>query len=118
MGLGWRGTARGLVASADDTLIAARTGRQAGFKGGTCMRANQVAALNQGFTPTEAETARAQSVIATYASAQGRGETSGLLHGERIDAPRAAIAADLMTLANACEARERGRAIVVLAHTP
>jgi citrate lyase beta subunit len=116
IGAWWRGTSRGLVASADDTLLAARTGRQAGFKGGICMRAYQVAALHQGFTPTEAETAWAQSVIATFAKARDNGDASALLDGERIDAARAAIAADLMTLAAACESRERGRGIVAQNH--
>jgi citrate lyase subunit beta/citryl-CoA lyase len=116
IGAWWRGTSRGLVASADDTLIAARTGRQAGFKGGICMRAYQVAALNQGFTPTEAETAWAQSVMAAFAEACDNGEASAFLDGERIDTSRAAIAADLMALAGACEARERGRAIVAQTH--
>ena len=116
IGAWWRGTSRGLVASADDSLIAARTGRQAGFKGGICMRAYQVAALNQGFTPTEAETARAQSVIATFAEAQDNGQSSAFLDGERLDAPRAAIAAGLIAWAGACEARERGRAIVTQTH--
>lgn len=116
IGAWWRGTSRGLVASADDTLLAARTGRQTGFKGGIGMRAYQVAALNQGFTPTEAETARAQSAIAAFNGARDNGESSVLLDGERIDASRAAIAADLISLAAACEARERGRAIVAQAH--
>ncbi len=116
IGAWWRGTSRGLVASADDTLLAARTGRQAGFQGGIGMRAHQVAALNQGFTPTAAETARAQAVIAAFTEARDRGEASGTLDGERMDAPRAAIAADLIALGDACEARERGRAIVAQTH--
>jgi citrate lyase subunit beta/citryl-CoA lyase len=117
IGAWWRGTSRGLVASADDTLMAARTGRQAGFKGGIGMRAHQVTALNQGFTPTEAETAWAQSAIATFAAARDRGQTSAFLGGERIDASRAAIATGLLAWAAACEARERGRAIVAKTHT-
>ncbi|ETX05979.1 MAG: hypothetical protein ETSY2_19775 [Candidatus Entotheonella gemina] len=116
IGAWWRGTSRGLVASAGDTLTAARTGRQAGFKGGICMRAYQVAALHQGFTPTEAEAARAQSVIAAYTEARDNGEASAFLDGERIDASRAAIAADLLALSAACESRERGRAIVAQTH--
>src|SRR5262249_48064188 len=59
IGAWWRATSRGLVASYDDTLAAALTGRQAGFKGGLCMRAHQVAALNKGFTPTDEEIAHA-----------------------------------------------------------
>ncbi len=117
IGAWWRGTSRGLVASAEDTLAAARTGRQAGFKGGICMRPYQVEALNQGFTPSPAETARAQSAIAAFSVARDSGASSATAGGERIDAPRAAIAADLMALAVACEKRERGRAIVTQAST-
>lgn len=55
VGAWWRTTSRGLVASYDDTLQAARTGRLAGFRGALCMRASQVEALNRGFTPSESE---------------------------------------------------------------
>ncbi len=55
VGAWWRATSRGLVASYDDTLQAAVTGRQAGFRGALCMRPNQVEALNRGFTPSESE---------------------------------------------------------------
>lgn len=115
IGAWWRGTSRGLVASAEDTLTAARTGRSAGFKGGICMRAHQVAALNQGFTPGAEETAQAQSVIAAFSEARASGAARAVAGGERIDAPRAAIAAGVMALAAACEKRERGRAIVAQA---
>lgn len=88
IGAWWRATSRGLVASYDDTLAAAITGRHAGFKGALCMRAHQVAALNLGFTPTDADIAHAQSVHATMAE-------------------------HLTALAAACAAREQGRATVV-----
>jgi len=51
IGAWWRATSRGLVASFEETLAAAITGRQAGFKGALCLRPHQVAALNQAFTP-------------------------------------------------------------------
>jgi citrate lyase beta subunit len=105
IGAWWRASSRGLVASPEDTLEAAITGRQTGFKGGICMRANQVAALNQGFTPTDSETASAKSALAAPAEAQGNGSV--------IDASRAAIAANLLAWATACAAREQGRATVV-----
>ena len=94
IGAWWRGTSRGLVASYDDTLAAAITGRQAGFKGGLCMQAHQVTALNTGFTPTDEETA------AAVAQANG-------------DASHAAIAANLVALSTACKEREQARAAVV-----
>ncbi len=106
IGAWWRATSRGLVASSDDALAAAVTGRQAGFKGGLCMRAHQVAALNQGFTPTGDETSHAESVIAAFAAARDNGDSSVTLNGEHIDASRAAVAANLLAWAAACEGRE------------
>ena len=67
VGAWWRATSRGLVASYQDTLEAALTGRQAGFRGALCMRANQVEALNKGFTPSESEV-ESHEAISTRAS--------------------------------------------------
>jgi len=106
IGAWWRATTRGLVASYEDTLAAAITGRQAGFKGGLCMRAHQVAALNRGFTPTDEEIAHAESVLVACAVAQGK-------DGTGLEASRAAIAAHLIAWAAACQGREQGRATVV-----
>jgi citrate lyase subunit beta/citryl-CoA lyase len=113
IGAWWRATSRGLVASYDDTLAAAITGRQAGFKGALCMRAHQVAALNLGFTPTPEETAQATSVMAAFTAARANGSASVLQDGTVIDAARAAIAANLVAWAAACTAREQGRATVM-----
>jgi citrate lyase beta subunit len=113
IGAWWRATSRGLFASYADTLAAAITGRQAGFKGGLCMRAHQVAALNQGFTPTDKETAHARSVIAAFARGRDNGGASIHMHGEVIDAARVAIAENLLAWAAACAGREQGRATVV-----
>lgn len=112
IGAWWRATSRGLVASYDDTLAAAVTGRQAGFKGALCLRAHQVAALNKGFTPTDEETAAARSLLAAFARGPGQGSGSGPFHGVSSDAPRAAIAAHLLAWAAACARREQGRALV------
>ena len=49
VGAWWRATSRGMSASPRDTLQAATTGRLAGFRGAMCMRAEQVAALNEGY---------------------------------------------------------------------
>lgn len=49
VGAWWRATSRGMSASPQDTLRAAKTGRLAGFKGAMCMRADQAAALNEGY---------------------------------------------------------------------
>lgn len=96
IGAWWRATSRGLVAGYDDTLTAAISGRQAGFKGALCLRAHQVAALNKGFTPTTAEIAQAESILA-----------AGTMSIE------AAIATDLLAWAAACRQREQGRTTVL-----
>ena len=49
VGAWWRATSRGLVASSDETLRAATTGRLAGFRGALCMRPEQVPALNEAY---------------------------------------------------------------------
>jgi citrate lyase beta subunit len=77
------------------------------------MRAHQVAALNQGFTPTDDDTAHARSVIAAFAKERANGGTSIYMHGEIIDAARAAIAENLLAWAAACAGREQGRTTVV-----
>ena len=77
------------------------------------MRAYQIAALNQGFTPTDEETAHATSVLAAFAAAQAEGSASTRLDGEVIDATRAATAANLITWGDLCARREQGRATVV-----
>jgi citrate lyase subunit beta / citryl-CoA lyase len=112
IGAWWRATSRGLVASYDDTLVAAITGCQAGFKGGLCMRTHQVPALNTGFTPTDEEIAQAESVLAACAAAQANG-ASMRKDGTVIAASRAAIAANLIAWAAACKKRDQGRAMVV-----
>jgi citrate lyase beta subunit len=113
IGAWWRATSRGLVASYDDTLTAAITGRQAGFKGGLCLRTHQVRALNKGFTPTDEEIAQAESVLAACTAAQANGGARVPKDGTRIDVSRAAIAANLIAWAEACKKREQGRATVV-----
>jgi citrate lyase subunit beta/citryl-CoA lyase len=113
IGAWWRATSRGLVASYENTLQAAISGRQAGFKGALCMRAHQVAALHHGFTPTKGETAHAESVIAAFTASEASGGASVRLDGELVDATRAAVAANLIAWAAACDRREQGRATVV-----
>ena len=92
VGAWWRATSRGLVASYDDTLEAAITGRLAGFRGALCMRANQVNALNRGFTPSAPEIERhtalsptseiSSGVIAWANACATRDEAGDLVRGQ------------------------------------
>ena len=49
LGAWWRAPDRGLLATPEHTLQAARRGRAAGFKGALCLRAKQIDALNSAY---------------------------------------------------------------------
>jgi citrate lyase subunit beta/citryl-CoA lyase len=110
IGAWWRATSRGLVASPEDTLQAAIAGRQAGFAGALCMRADQVAPLNRGYTPSDVEKARALDTIEAFEAEEARGNTVALRDGKIIDAGRAASSGRLLEWAQACEARDEAKA--------
>lgn len=90
VGAWWRATSRGLAASYDDTLQAAVTGRLAGFRGALCMRADQVEALNLGFTPSASEIER----------------HSASLQANESSTPFAEISSGVIAWADACAARD------------
>jgi citrate lyase subunit beta/citryl-CoA lyase len=109
LGAWWRAPARGLLADPEDTHAAAVRGCRIGFKGALCLRANQVEALNRGFTPTRSDVQEARELIADY--------QAGTLHGsavvrrqERIiDLPTARQASQLLAYAEACAERDAGK---------
>jgi citrate lyase subunit beta/citryl-CoA lyase len=55
IGAWWQATSRGLRATPEATQRSARLGLLAGFKGALCVEPDQVAALNEGFTPPNGE---------------------------------------------------------------
>lgn len=89
VGAWWRATSRGLAADYEDTLEAARTGRLTGFRGALCMKADQVGALNRGFTPSEAEV---ESHVAQATTSE--------------------ISSSVVSWASACAARDEARELV------
>ena len=95
VGAWWRATSRGLVASYDDTLEAATTGRSAGFRGALCMRPHQVEALNRGFTPYASE------IESHSVSLQSDGPPT-----------LAEISSGVLAWADACSARDRAGELV------
>ena len=109
IGAWWRATSRGLVAGYDETLEAATTGRRAGFYGALCMKTNQVAALNIGFTPSVEEISRASVTVDAFTRARASGEPTIAIDREIIDAPRSAIAAKVLEWSAACRARDRSK---------
>ena len=59
--------------------------RRDGFTGKLAIHPDQIEAINTAFSPTEAEIARARSVIAAFAAAPGAGVVS--LDGQMVDRP-------------------------------
>ena len=96
VGAWWKATSRGLSANYDDTLQAAITGRLAGFGGALCMRADQVVALNTGFTPSADDVSHARAALGSLPA----------------HTPKSRIAANTIQWSGACARREQAAALV------
>ena len=111
LGAWWRAPDRGLLATPENTMAAAQRGRAIGFQGSFCVLENQVAPLNDGFTPDAAEVAAARDLCEAYAAAVRSGTNAVAV----MEAPNLRIltpdivsqAANLLALAEACATRER-----------
>lgn len=64
-----------------------RVGRSLGFRGKACIHPAQVAVVNEAFSPSDAELARAAAVVAAYDAAAADGRGAVQLDGEMIDLP-------------------------------
>lgn len=114
LGAWWRAPDRGLLATPENTMAAAQRGRAIGFQGSFCVLENQVAPLNDGFTPDAAEVAAARDLCEAYANAVQSGTNAVAV----MEAPNLRIltpdivsqAANLLALADACATRERFKA--------
>jgi citrate lyase subunit beta / citryl-CoA lyase len=102
LGASWRASARGLLASPDDTYSAAVRGRRIGFKGALCLRPNQVDALHRGFTPDAAERQAAHELASAYDAAAKHGTTVLRLQDRIVDRATAAQAKHLLAYGEAC----------------
>ena len=108
-GAWWRSPDRGLRATPDNTLEAGSRGRAIGFKGSFCVLENQVAPLNQGFTPGAKEVEEASKLLEAYQAAVSAG-TASIRQGDRIiDFGTALQAQALIDRAAACEAYDNAK---------
>lgn len=111
LGAWWRAPDRGLLATPENTMAAAQRGRAIGFQGSFCVLENQVAPLNEGFTPDAAEVAAARDLCEAYAAAVQSGTNAVAV----MEAPNLRIltpdivsqAVNLLALTDACATRER-----------
>jgi citrate lyase subunit beta/citryl-CoA lyase len=108
-GAWWRAPDRGLLATPENTGEAALRGRAIGFKGSFCVLENQVAPMNQGFTPGDQEVAEAGKLLESYRAAVSEG-TASIRQGDRIiDSGTAIQAQALVNRAAACEAHDKAK---------
>jgi citrate lyase subunit beta / citryl-CoA lyase len=79
----------------------AERARRFGFSGGTCIHPGLVAALNEAFTPPEADVAHARRLIQADAEAAAQGRGSFQVDGKMIDIPVIERARKLIARADA-----------------
>jgi citrate lyase subunit beta/citryl-CoA lyase len=86
-----------------------RRSRRFGFQGASCIHPSIVPILNEGFSPTAAERAAAERIIAAYEQAQRQGRGSIEVDGKMIDVPVVERAQRVVDTARRIEARSRAR---------
>jgi citrate lyase subunit beta / citryl-CoA lyase len=75
------------LADEEGLEASARTALGFGFQGKMCIHPNQIAVVNHVFTPSEAEIAFAERVVAAFARAEAEGSAAIQLDGKFIDYP-------------------------------
>ena len=106
--IGLNGTLAGFGDIAAFRAMALRS-RQAGFDGASCINPVQVPVLNEAFSPSEAELAQAQKVIAADAEARAKGLGAVAVDGKMVDVPVVRRAERVLARAAAIAARAAGR---------
>ncbi len=95
------------LADAEGLEASARTALGFGFQGKMCIHPNQIAVVNRVFTPSEAEVAFAERVVAAFARAEAEGNAAIQLDGKFIDYPILYRAQRVLEKGEAIRARER-----------
>ena len=62
-------------------------GKRMGFYGKTCIHPNQIPAVNQAYSPSKEEVARAKKIVDAFADAQARSSASIMVEGQFVDYP-------------------------------
>lgn len=72
--------------------------RRLGFDGGACIHPKQVPILNEAFTPSDTEIARAEAMVAAYDAAMEAGDGAVAFEGKMIDVPVVARASRILSI--------------------
>ena len=97
------------LADEEGLEASARTALGFGFQGKMCIHPNQIAVVNRVFTPSEAEIAFAERVVAAFARAEAEGSAAIQLDGKFIDYPILYRAQRVLEKVAAIRALERQR---------
>jgi citrate lyase subunit beta/citryl-CoA lyase len=95
------------LADEEGLEASARTALGFGFQGKMCIHPNQIAVVNRVFTPSDAEVAFAERVVAAFARAEAEGSAAIQLDGKFIDYPILYRAQRVLEKIGAIRARER-----------
>ena len=95
------------LADEEGLEASARTALGFGFQGKMCIHPNQIEVVNRVFTPSEAEIAFAERVVAAFARAEAEGSAAIQLDGKFIDYPILYRAQRVLEKIQAIRARER-----------
>ena len=95
------------LADEEGLEASARTAFGFGFQGKMCIHPNQIAVVNRVFTPSEAEIAFAERVVAAFARAEAEGSAAIQLDGKFIDYPILYRAQRVLEKVAAIRPRER-----------
>jgi citrate lyase subunit beta/citryl-CoA lyase len=68
-------------------VASTRKVRDMGFQGKLCIYPDQIAVVNEAFTPNEAQVTRAQRIIDAFAEAEAKGSSAFQLDGQFVDYP-------------------------------
>ncbi len=75
------------IRDADGLRRDALRARRLGFTGKSCVHPDQIAAINEAFSPSPEDVEDARSVVAAFEEAQARGEGAIALGGQLVDPP-------------------------------
>ena len=92
---------------AEGLEASAKTALRLGFQGKMCIHPNQIDVVNRVFTPSDAEIAFAERVVAAFERAEAEGSAAIQLDGKFIDYPIVYRAQRVLQRMRAIRARER-----------
>ena len=93
---------------ADGYIAAARRAAALGMEGKWAIHPSQIALANQVFSPTEAETKRAERILEALDEAAKAGKGAAQLDGKMIDAASARMAQNVISVNNVIASRSAG----------